>query len=93
MKKVIISISLTVVSLMTAIVSFLANDVGTYKNWMQLCRPQIMESFGHKDKKGPPVWEDRRGSVKDEKAHHDKDEKPHREMKGQDAPAPQENNQ
>lgn len=87
MKKIIISIALAMVSMMTAAVSFMVNDVSAYKNWAQISRPQIMESFGHKDKKDrPPMKDDRRGPMRDEKSHHDKDDRPRKDMKAPSQP-------
>lgn len=85
MKKIVISIALALVAMMTAAVSFMVNDVATYKNWVQVCRPQIMEDFGKRDKKDrPPMKDDRRGPMRDEKSRHD--DRPRKEMK---APAPE----
>ncbi len=90
MKKIVISIALAMVSMMTAAVSFMVNDVATYKNWVQVCRPQIMEDFGKRDKKDrPPMMDDRRSPMRDEKSHHDKDDRPRKDMKAQEAPAPE----
>ncbi len=89
MKKVIFCIALALVSMMTAAVSFMVNDVATYKEWAAISRPRIMENFGHKDKKdrGPEDRrDDRKGPMKDdrkapppkeEKSHHDKEKKSH----------------
>lgn len=80
MKKIVISIALALVAMMTAAVSFMVNDVTTYKNWVQVCRPQIMEDFGKRDKKDrPPMKDDRRGPMRDEKSH--RDDRPRKEMK------------
>ncbi len=80
MKKIVISIALALVAMMTAAVSFMVNDVATYKNWVQVCRPQIMEDFGKRDKKDrPPMKDDRRGPMRDEKSHHD--DRPRKDMK------------
>ncbi len=88
MKKIVISIALAMVAMMTAAVSFMVNDVATYKNWVQICRPQIMEDFGRKDKKDrPPMKDDHRLPPRDEKSHHDKDNRPRKEMKSKEAPA------
>ncbi len=96
MKKVIFCIALALVSMMTAAVSFMVNDVATYKEWAAISRPRIMENFGHKDKKdrGPedrrddrkgPMKDDRKAPPpKDEKSHHDK----HEAAKAPEATAP-----
>ena len=50
MKKIIVCISLTLIFIMSATVSFLVNDLGSSRHWMINNRPKIMENFGHPDK-------------------------------------------
>lgn len=50
MKKVVVCIALAIISMMSAAASFLVNDAPAYRDWAQMNRPKIMETFG-KDKK------------------------------------------
>lgn len=50
MKKIVVCIALAVISMMSAAASFLVNDAPAYRDWAQMNRPKIMETFG-KDKK------------------------------------------
>lgn len=50
MKKIVVCIALAIISMMSAAASFLVNDAPAYRNWAQMNRPKIMETFG-KDKK------------------------------------------
>ena len=50
MKKIVVCIALAIISMMSAAASFLVNDAPTYKNWAQVNRPKIIETFG-RDKK------------------------------------------
>lgn len=50
MKKIVVCIALAIVSMMSAAASFLVNDAPAYRDWAQMNRPKIMETFG-KDKK------------------------------------------
>ncbi len=87
MKKIIVCIALTLVCIMSATVSFLVNDISTYRAWMLDNRPQIMQNFGHKDKDKkmrPPQRENENPRKEDRRDDHGKD---HHDMK---RPAPQE---
>ena len=53
MKKIVVCIALAIISMMSAAASFLVNDAPAYRNWAQVNRPKIMESFG-RDKKEKP---------------------------------------
>ena len=53
MKKIVVCIALAVISMMSAAASFLVNDAPAYRNWAQVNRPKIMETFG-RDKKEKP---------------------------------------
>lgn len=53
MKKIVVCIALAVISMMSAAASFLVNDAPAYRNWAQMNRPKIMETFG-RDKKEKP---------------------------------------
>lgn len=100
MKKIVVCIALAIISMMSAAASFLVNDAPAYRDWAQMNRPKIMETFG-KDKKDkldkmpPPAQrpgkEDKRGPMMDQpgpkmdtRAHHQKD---HDRTPAQDAPA------
>lgn len=50
MKKIVVCIALAIISMMSAAASFLVNDAPAYRDWAQMNRPKIMETFG-KDKK------------------------------------------
>lgn len=50
MKKIVVCIALGIISMMSAAASFLVNDAPAYRDWAQMNRPKIMETFG-KDKK------------------------------------------
>ena len=50
MKKIVVCIALVIISMMSAAASFLVNDAPAYRDWAQMNRPKIMETFG-KDKK------------------------------------------
>lgn len=50
MKKIVVCIALAIISMMSAAASFLVNDAPAYRNWAQVNRPKIMETFG-RDKK------------------------------------------
>lgn len=50
MKKIVVCIALAIISMMSAAASFLVNDAPAYRDWAQMNRPRIMETFG-KDKK------------------------------------------
>lgn len=50
MKKIVVCIALAIISMMSAAASFLVNDAPAYRDWAQINRPKIMETFG-KDKK------------------------------------------
>lgn len=58
MKKIIISISLSIICLVVGIFSFLTNDLTAYHHWMSENGPRIMENF-RKDK-GNSRKDDRR---------------------------------
>ncbi len=104
MKKIVVCIALAVISMMSAAASFLVNDAPAYRNWAQVNRPKIMETFGRdkKDKPGkmpPPAARPRKEEPRapmmeqpspkmDNRAHHQKD---HDRTPAQGAPAaPQE---
>lgn len=53
MKKIVVCIALAIISMMSAAASFLVNDAPAYRNWAQVNRPKIMETFG-RDKKDKP---------------------------------------
>lgn len=53
MKKIVVCIALAIISMMSAAASFLVNDAPAYRDWAQMNRPKIMETFG-KDKKEKP---------------------------------------
>lgn len=53
MKKIVVCIALAIISMMSAAASFLVNDAPAYRNWAQVNRPKIMETFG-RDKKEKP---------------------------------------
>lgn len=53
MKKIVVCIALAIVSMMSAAASFLVNDAPAYRDWAQMNRPKIMETFG-RDKKEKP---------------------------------------
>lgn len=53
MKKIVVCIALAIISMMSAAASFLVNDAPAYRDWAQMNRPKIMETFGH-DKKEKP---------------------------------------
>lgn len=53
MKKIVVCIALAIISMMSAAASFLVNDAPAYRDWAQMNRPKIMETFG-KDKKDKP---------------------------------------
>ena len=53
MKKIVACIALAIISMMSAAASFLVNDAPAYRNWAQMNRPKIMETFG-RDKKEKP---------------------------------------
>ena len=46
MKKIVVCIALAIISMMSAAASFLVNDAPAYRNWAQVNRPKIMETFG-----------------------------------------------
>ena len=50
MKKIVVCIALAIISMMSAAASFLVNDAPAYRNWAQVNRPKIIETFG-RDKK------------------------------------------
>ena len=104
MKKIVVCIALAIISMMSAAASFLVNDAPAYRNWAQVNRPKIMETFGRdkKDKPGkmpPPAARPRKEEPRapmmeqpspkmDNRAHHQKD---HDRTPAQGAPAaPQE---
>ncbi len=68
MKKIIVFIVLAILSMVTAAVSFVANDIGSYRHWIAENKPAIMENFDHKDRHIRPDEERR---MMDER--HDKD--------------------
>lgn len=104
MKKIVVCIALAIVSMMSAAASFLVNDAPAYRNWAQMNRPKITETFGRdkKEKPGkmpPPAARPRKEEPRapmmeqpspkmDNRAHHQKD---HDRTPAQGAPAaPQE---
>lgn len=52
MKKIVVCIALAIISMMSAAASFLVNDAPAYRNWAQVNRPKIMETFGRDRKAG-----------------------------------------
>lgn len=58
MKKIVVCIALAIISMMSAAASFLVNDAPAYRDWAQMNRPKIMETFG-KDKKDKPDKRDK----------------------------------
>ena len=100
MKKIVVCIALAIISMMSAAASFLVNDAPAYRNWAQVNRPKIMETFGREKKEKPskmPPPAARRGKEEqrapmmeqpspkmDNRAHHQKD---HDRTPAQDAPA------
>ena len=104
MKKIVVCIALAIISMMSAAASFLVNDAPAYRNWAQVNRPKIMETFGRDKKEKPgkmpppaarPRKEEQRAPMMeqpspkmDNRAHHQKD---HDRTPAQGAPAaPQE---
>lgn len=100
MKKIVVCIALAIISMMSAAASFLVNDAPAYRDWAQMNRPKIMETFG-KDKKDkldkmpPPAARPRKEEQRapmmaqpdpkmDTRAHHQDD---HDRAPAQDAPA------
>lgn len=80
MKKIIVFIVLAILSMVTAAVSFVANDIGSYRHWIAENKPAIMENFDHKDRHIRPDEERR---MMDER--HDKDFKgPPPDLHGRD---------
>lgn len=89
MRKIVVCIALAIISMMSAAASFLVNDAPAYRNWAQVNRPKIMETFGRdkKDKPGkmpPPAARPRKeeqrapmmdqpGPKMDTRAHHQDD--------------------
>lgn len=89
MKKIVVCIALAIISMMSAAASFLVNDAPAYRNWAQVNRPKIMETFGRdkKEKPGkmpPPAARPRKEEPRapmmeqpspkmDNRAHHQKD--------------------
>ena len=89
MKKIVVCIALAIISMMSAAASFLVNDAPAYRNWAQVNRPKIMETFGRDKKEKPgkmpppavrPGKEDKRGPMMDQpgpkmdtRAHHQDD--------------------
>lgn len=67
MKKIVVCIALAIISMMSAAASFLVNDAPAYRDWAQMNRPKIMETFG-KDKK------DKRDKMPPPAAHPRKEE-------------------
>lgn len=53
MKKIVVCIALAIISMMSAAASFLVNDAPAYRNWAQVNRPKIMETFGQNKKDKP----------------------------------------
>lgn len=100
MKKIVVCIALAIISMMSAAASFLVNDAPAYRDWAQMNRPKIMETFGHDKKEKPgkmpppaahPRKEEQRAPMMeqpspkmDTRAHHQKD---HDRTPAQDAPA------
>lgn len=78
MKKIVVCIALAIISMMSAAASFLVNDAPAYRDWAQMNRPKIMETFGKdkkdkldkRDKMPPPAQrpgkEDKRGPMMDQ---------------------------
>lgn len=104
MKKIVVCIALAIISMMSAAASFLVNDAPAYRDWAQMNRPKIMETFGRDKKEKPgkmpppavrPGREDPHAPMMeqpspkmDNRAHHQKD---HDRTPAQGAPAaPQE---
>lgn len=104
MKKIVVCIALAIISMMSAAASFLVNDAPAYRDWAQMNRPKIMETFGKdkkdkRDKMPPPAARPRKEEQRapmmkqpspkmDNRAHHQKD---HDRTPAQGAPAaPQE---
>ena len=100
MKKIVVCIALAIISMMSAAASFLVNDAPAYRNWAQVNRPKIMETFGHDKKEKPgkmpppaarPRKEEQRAPMMeqpspkmDNRAHHQNE---HDRTPAQDAPA------
>ena len=100
MKKIVVCIALAIISMMSAAASFLVNDAPAYRDWAQMNRPKIMETFGHdkKEKPGkmpPPAARPRKEKQRapmmeqpspkmDNRAHHQNE---HDRTPAQDAPA------
>ena len=100
MKKIVVCIALAIISMMSAAASFLVNDAPAYRDWAQMNRPKIMETFGHDKKEKPgkmpppaarPRKEEQRApmmeqpsSKMDTRAHHQNE---HDRTPAQDAPA------
>ena len=100
MKKIVVCIALAIISMMSAAASFLVNDAPAYRDWAQMNRPKIMETFGKDKKEKPdkmpppaarPRKEEQRAPLMaqpdpkmDTRAHHQKD---HDRTPAQDAQA------
>lgn len=100
MKKIVVCIALAIISMMSAAASFLVNDAPAYRDWAQMNRPKIMETFGHDKKEKPgkmpppaarPRKEEQRAPMMgqpspkmDNRAHHQNE---HDRTPAQDAPA------
>lgn len=100
MKKIVVCIALAIISMMSAAASFLVNDAPAYRDWAQMNRPKIMETFGHDKKEKPgkmpppaarPRKEEQRAPMMeqpspkmDTRAHHQNE---HDRTPAQDAPA------
>lgn len=67
MTKIIVCMVISLMSLLLAIGSFLTNDIGRYRSWIQTNKPKIMDSFdrnGHRYKKDHHRDDDRRPGMK-----------------------------
>lgn len=95
MKKILISLALSVVCLVITVGSFLTNDVANYKKWMVENHTKVMAPFDMGKPRpprelpppppeGPHMVPPREGAPERMDKHHDRNDNPKHEEKKQD---------
>lgn len=91
MKKIIVCVALSIISILCAVVSFVSNDIGSYRAWMMDSKPQIMQRFD-KDH-GPEHKQDKHHDDKHHDDRHDDKHDKHDRHDRDDKRGPQDNRQ
>lgn len=95
MRKILICISIAVISMIISVISFMINDYHNYNTWMRQSGPQVMRAFPgwHRDDKRPKAPPKASpGDFRDDREHH-REPPRDRDRRAPNRPGPSDENQ